>query len=124
MSDGLMRIRTDTGSIAIGFLPGALLDRLVAGERVPLQRHVDRNGLVHPGLVLDFSRGQSSLQRMLAGERICIARVFDESGREVHPHVCLFYRETAEALLAAADELFPGGLLPGAAVELLPSEAI
>jgi hypothetical protein len=76
----------------------------------------DERGSVVIGLV----RGPL-LDRFLAGERVCLPAHTDANGLH-HPHVCLFLRDTNEELLAAADEYFPGGLLPGAARELVSTE--
>lgn len=104
----MIRIRDDKGAVGIGLVRGALLDRLVAGERVILERYVDPNGREHPALGLDFSGGPRKVAQLLAGERVCIPRVVDESGAEVHPHVCLFVRGTNRQLLEAANEYWPG----------------
>jgi hypothetical protein len=68
----------------------------------------DERGSVVIGLV----RGPL-LDRLLAGERVCLPRLVDGNGIE-HPHVCLFVRDDNQQLLAAADEYFPDGPLPGA----------
>ena len=68
----------------------------------------DERGSVVIGLV----RGPL-LDRFLAGERVCLPASTDINGVH-HPHVCLFLRDTNAELLAAADEYFPDGPLPGA----------
>jgi hypothetical protein len=113
----MIRIRDERGSVVIGLVRGPLLDRLLAGERVFLEQYVDGNALEHPALWLDFSGGPRKVQALVAGERVCIPRVVDETGREVHPHVCLFLRDDNAQLLAAATEYFPDGPLPGARFE-------
>ena len=118
----MLRGVTETGSIFIGLVPGALLDRLAAGERVMIPRHIDANGIDHIGLWLDFSGGPRSFTRLIAGERVCIPAVHGDDGRLIHPHVCLFMRADNASLLAAADELFPGGPLPGARFEHVTTE--
>jgi hypothetical protein len=109
----MIRIRDDKGACGIGLVPGALFDRLRAGERVLFERYVDLNGIEHPALYLDFSGGPQAVRRLMAGERVCIPRVVDERGAEVHPHVCLFFRDSNDSLIAAADEYWPHQL-PGA----------
>ena len=76
----MIRIVSDNGSIAIGFVRGPLLDRLLAGEQVCLEAYVDGRGLLHP-------------------------------------HVCLFVRDTNDELVEAANEYFPDGMMPGARTE-------
>lgn len=79
-------------------------------------RGYTENGSMWLGLV----RGPL-LDRLLAGERVCIPGHLDASG--VHyPHLCLFVRDTNAELLAACDEYFPGGYLPGAVVEQATTE--
>lgn len=75
----MIRVVSDNGSVALGFVRGPLLDRLMAGERVCLDGFVDPNGLLHP-------------------------------------HVCLFVRDSNEELLVAAGEYFPDGVMAGAAL--------
>ena len=74
-------------------------------------RGVNNKGALFIGLV----RGEL-LERLLAGERVCLAGHIDANGLQ-HPHVCLFLRDNNAQLLAAVDEYFPDGLMPGAAVE-------
>lgn len=112
----MIRIVTETGSVAIGLVPGKLIDRLRAGERVAVPGYVDGRGLVHPALWLDFSGGPLSVALLLAGDRVCIDAVRDESGRLIHPHVCLLYRQSNAELVAAFGKLFPN-VQPGARFE-------
>ncbi len=113
----MIRGMDDKGAVFIGLVPGTLMDRLRAGERVGIPGFVGSNGVSHTGLWLDFSGGPRALARLLGGERVCIPRVVETDGRETHPHVCLFYRESNEALIAALREYFPDGFLPGAELE-------
>lgn len=71
-------------------------------------RATDERGSVVIGLV----RGKL-LDRLLAGERVCLPAFVDAGGVR-YPHVCLFLRDDNQQLLAAMDEYFPGGPLPGA----------
>jgi len=113
----MIRGMDDKGAVFIGLVPGALMDRLRAGERVAIPGLVGSNGVSHMGLWLDFSGGPAALARLLAGERVCIPRVVETDGRETHPHVCLFYRESNDALIAATREYFPDGFMPGATLD-------
>ncbi len=113
----MIRGMDDKGAIFIGLVPGTLMDRLRAGERVAIPGHVGANGVSHMGLWLDFSGGPALLARLLGGERVCIPRVVETDGRETHPHVCLFYRESNDALIAVMREYYPGGFMPGAAID-------
>jgi hypothetical protein len=74
-------------------------------------RIVSDNGSIAIGLV----RGPL-LDRLLAGERVCLPGHIDANGLH-HPHVCLFVRDTNQQLIAAANEYFPDGMIPGAAFE-------
>lgn len=114
----MLRGVTETGSVFVGLVPGELVDRLRAGEDVLIPGHTDAAGLVHRGFWLNARGGGRMLQRLFSGQRICVPAVVDEAGIETFPHVCIFYRETNAELMAAANELFPGGLMPGAKVEL------
>lgn len=76
----------------------------------------DERGSVVIGLV----RGPL-LDRFLAGERVCLPAHTDANGLH-HPHVCLFLRDTNAELVAAANEYFPGGPLPGARFEHVTTE--
>ena len=68
-------------------------------------RVVDDKGCV----VLGINR--AVLVRMLAGQRFCVP-----AGHGA-PHICLFYEDTDDALLARSREMHPDGLMPGASVE-------
>jgi hypothetical protein len=109
----MIRLRDDRGAIGIGFVHGPLFERLARGEPVRLERYVDPGGLEHPALVLDFSGGPGAVERLRRGERVCVPAVLGENGALVHPHICLFLRETNAELIAAADEYWPRKL-PGA----------
>lgn len=71
----------------------------------------DDKGAMFIGLV----RGPL-VDRLLAGERVCLPGYIDGNGLR-HPHVCLFLRDDNGQLIAATNEYFPDGFLPGAAIE-------
>lgn len=68
-------------------------------------RVVDNHRAVGVGL------GRGTIEALLRGERICIPAGMGA------PHICLFFAEDDEALIARTDELYPDGLLPGAVIE-------
>lgn len=71
-------------------------------------RIVSNNGSLAIGLV----RGPM-LDRLLAGDRVCLHGFIDGNGL-VHPHICLFVRDNNDELLAATEQYFPDGAMPGA----------
>jgi hypothetical protein len=71
-------------------------------------------------MFIGFVRGPL-LARLLAGERVCLPGHTDANGLR-HPHVCLFVRDDNAQLIAACDEYFPDGIVPGAAVEQASTE--
>lgn len=68
-------------------------------------RVMDERGGVGVGLCRSYIEG------LLRGERVCIP------GGMGAPHICLFFAEDDDALLARTNELYPDGMLPGATVE-------
>lgn len=75
-------------------------------------RGFTENGSLFIGLV----RGPL-VDRLLAGERVCLP-----GSAAGGPHVCLFLRNTNEELVAATNEYFYDGMVPGAVVERHPEE--
>lgn len=67
-------------------------------------RIVDNHKAIGVGLCRSYIEG------LLRGERVCIPG--DKDG----PHICLFFAEDDDALMARTNELWPDGLLPGAVV--------
>lgn len=67
-------------------------------------RITDDQGAVGIGLC------RSYITALLAGQRVCVPAGMGA------PHVCLFFAENDDELMARTKELYPDGLLPGAPV--------
>lgn len=111
----MIRGYTENGSQWVGFVRGALWERLKAGEAVELPGHVDGNGAVYSPLRLrDMPR--EMVEALERGERVCLP------GTPRSPHWCFFLRDTNAELIRACDAYFPGGRLPGAPFEHVSEE--
>jgi len=105
----MIRGNTENGSQWVGFVRGALFDRLTRGETVTLDGHTLGNGQRLHAIALAMPA--SCIARLERGERVCL------QGTRERPHFCFFLRDTNAELIAASHEFFPGGLLPNAPVE-------